>query len=1006
VTSLGADPRSDWPERLRREAAFAHGLARALLRDHGLAHDVAQDALLAALQQRGEAPHSLRGWLAAVVRRLAGRTRDAERDRRDREHGAARPEAGDDEQRTQEQIAVHRRLCDALAALPEPYRTAVALRFLDGLPPRAIARRLGRDAAAVRLHVHRGLLLLRQRLDREFGDRSGWVGAFAACGLGRPSSIAPFAPVMLMKKLVLAAVVLLAAGIWWFARDHGTPAVSAPAGRADVAAQPSTARADGSAPATLPAGDAGAAPQRVAIGFAVHVVDDAAAPVRGATVRCFRDRGEGVVATTDGRGAASFAADEGPGAVIVDAPARLRRIEVVPRMVGDLEVRLASGAEVSGRVLVDGAPAPAGLVLTLTSQSGPRPEGLPAAANAWLETNSSPWQARATTDDDGRFAFVGLAADWSGNLRAPSTHWLIPEWMVPDSTLPAFQNPTRMFLPQPQTGLLLATTRLPTVSGRVVWADDGTPVPAPRVWVHGLVDEEVEDGSFQVSGNASGDDAGRFAIGLEPNGSGRCALWAEPKLRHPITKIGCMAVAPGSRPTDGVREGDDWVVRLPREPVSHFLAVDEHERPIAGARVEVHSGELSAPTGRDGRGTFAGTRECVGAPGFQVMPASPRTAAAGTADDPLVFVLVPQNELVLHLRTPTGGVPGTRHLQLRTATAPFHGGRIQGTLDRVFGSSTAFSIGTTSSIEADVRGDVVLRSLTPGLHGTFAACDVQRHDVAAIEVVTPASGERLEVTLVVSDQPRRIAGHVLAGDGTPLRAAHVELWIGKATLSTQTYRVDRDGAFAIPDLHGDDDVHVVALCPGYATAERTGLGRAQDGVPIEFRLQPAHRVTARVLDADDHPVALFVRADAGRTERPDHQYLGPGEFRFDDLPAGTVTFSCMLGDQRFAIEHDTSRDTAVLRVPVPASVTLTTSAAALPAAWLIVLATRLPAATAPLELAVTSGRAGPTLLPPGRYRFALVQAQRGDGDAVTRTPIGSATEVELRAGATTAVVLQ
>jgi DNA-directed RNA polymerase specialized sigma24 family protein len=53
------------------EVAFVHRLARALLRDDGLAHDVAQDALTAALHEQ-PARH-VRGWLAAVTRHLAGR---------------------------------------------------------------------------------------------------------------------------------------------------------------------------------------------------------------------------------------------------------------------------------------------------------------------------------------------------------------------------------------------------------------------------------------------------------------------------------------------------------------------------------------------------------------------------------------------------------------------------------------------------------------------------------------------------------------------------------------------------------------------------------------------------------------------------------------------------------------------------------------------------------------------------------------------------------------------
>src|SRR5262245_62030438 len=114
-------------------------LARGLVFDRHGAEDVLQEAWLAALAARPEAAR-LGAWLGETVRRLALNRRRAELRRRAREEAVARPESlpGPDERAAQ--LEILHRLLDALARLEEPYRSAVMLRYLDDLPPRAIAR--------------------------------------------------------------------------------------------------------------------------------------------------------------------------------------------------------------------------------------------------------------------------------------------------------------------------------------------------------------------------------------------------------------------------------------------------------------------------------------------------------------------------------------------------------------------------------------------------------------------------------------------------------------------------------------------------------------------------------------------------------------------------------------------------------------------------------------------------------------------------------------------------
>lgn len=67
-------------------------------------------------------------------------------------------------------VMVHRHdmeaaLADALAALPEDYRTVMVMRHIEGLPFDAIAKRLGRSSGAVRMVWLRAIKATRLKLD-------------------------------------------------------------------------------------------------------------------------------------------------------------------------------------------------------------------------------------------------------------------------------------------------------------------------------------------------------------------------------------------------------------------------------------------------------------------------------------------------------------------------------------------------------------------------------------------------------------------------------------------------------------------------------------------------------------------------------------------------------------------------------------------------------------------------------------------------------------------------
>jgi RNA polymerase sigma factor (sigma-70 family) len=184
--------------RLLAEEPFVRRLARGLLFDEHRVDDVVQQTWLAALREPPRQAGALRGWLATVVARLAanevrGRLRRERRELRavaqaasDAAHLSAHDVLAREERR--------RELVDALTALPDPYRSVVALRYLEGLEPVEIARRMNAPDATVRTWLRRGLERMRGTLDERYGgDRGAWCTALLPLARGRDAATAGMA---------------------------------------------------------------------------------------------------------------------------------------------------------------------------------------------------------------------------------------------------------------------------------------------------------------------------------------------------------------------------------------------------------------------------------------------------------------------------------------------------------------------------------------------------------------------------------------------------------------------------------------------------------------------------------------------------------------------------------------------------------------------------------------------------------------------------------------------
>ena len=175
------------PEDLNAQGAALRRLAVRLVDDPEAADDVVQEAWVRALERPPREPGAVRGWMRRVVRGLSVDTlrSRARRRRVERPLGDLQPT---DRDTVEGGLDLQIGVLEAVRALPEPYRTTVWRRYFDDAPPRAIAARDGLPVKTVKTRLHRGLAMLRERLDADHGGRrAAWLLPLA--GFARPESL-------------------------------------------------------------------------------------------------------------------------------------------------------------------------------------------------------------------------------------------------------------------------------------------------------------------------------------------------------------------------------------------------------------------------------------------------------------------------------------------------------------------------------------------------------------------------------------------------------------------------------------------------------------------------------------------------------------------------------------------------------------------------------------------------------------------------------------------------
>ena len=154
-------------------------LAHRLVQDPALADDLAQEAVLVALQGRPE-PRRWRAYLAGVLRNLVRDRARRDARRHQRERVVARADLAPSTFDLVEELTTHQRVVAGVMELPEKYRQVLLLRYFRDETPTAIAERLGVPVRTVKTRLQRALQRMRKQLGSVYEeDGKSWRQALA-----------------------------------------------------------------------------------------------------------------------------------------------------------------------------------------------------------------------------------------------------------------------------------------------------------------------------------------------------------------------------------------------------------------------------------------------------------------------------------------------------------------------------------------------------------------------------------------------------------------------------------------------------------------------------------------------------------------------------------------------------------------------------------------------------------------------------------------------------------
>jgi RNA polymerase sigma-70 factor (ECF subfamily) len=954
-------------EALLVEEQWLKRLARGLVAEHAAAEDLTQDVLVEALGSaptRGLRGPQLRAWLSTTARRMAGRRGLRESQRGAVELEGAPPSVEDG--RAVDRLVLSKAIAEALESIGAPYRTAVVMRYFDDLPPREIAAKTNAPVATVRQHVSRGLAMLRERLDRDYGDRSAWLAALgcllpegslvpppeAAAGAAQAgSAVEPVGGVGTGVGFMGTAVVLAlgAAGLWLAGLGRSSEVDAGSQGEPEVVVASQTA---GESALRQPSGATRELVQPTVQSEGSRMA--AAAAVTSAPIGPSADEGTAVrIVASDGRSLTN------PRAAWVDAYGSVEALEVTDgdlvtlpqgasnghllaradgygsgenhydpeaRTVESGQIELEPLATLKGEVSVDEQPPGEVLLIHVRSRD-----------DAFLSAMEHQPKYRAFSD----LRELGLLPEGAEVEVAPNGHFSAPGldqgtegWIIlPDSLVLAdSRDAVLVGFSRPGSFRRIATTRRRYLFGRAVWADTGEPLQGSLM------------GSFKESGTGQGPgwshwlpSTGRFEVGLpaaELDASRKASdgpqfeeLWLSFR-----SEKGGDNVTEGWFKFDPNFEGDSkdlGEIRLTRASHTEVKVVDSAGHAIAGATLFPHGGFSSGTTDDQGLirlSSAEGQRFIVSANGhrlrgFQVPMASSRD----DSDSPLVIdlragatlrVTAPEFEGRERVKArPRIGIEYSSPLLADVEPWMFPevadlGNHLRAvTTPRMQYHESIESRGTLRSHFSVGAKPLVVPGVIPGSTVRVSLMDPFGSELLVIPVTIGADGETTDVDL---SGPTLAAGRLSLEVNDSLGR---EVALDKATVTSldtpkprELYASDENSVpYAAPGRY-----RVQAQAKGFVRIVKTIEHGAEDQV-VQLTLHPARAVDLSFRAESDEPIvpSMVTLKDIHGTSVAHQRYDLASTLRFTEIPLVGVRAVVRYGTQEIEYElpdHATSAD--------------------------------------------------------------------------------------------------
>lgn len=801
--------------------------------------DLVHETLVTAVQRAGayEASQPLLPWLKGILaRKGASLVRDEARRQRHQDAWARqRPDAG---QEPLDEVAsgeVHELLREAIAAVPERYRKALELHLLHGLPPAAVAERLGRLQVTVRVHLHRGLQHVRRQLPRGLFP----LALALLCSRGAEASAPRTAPLERLAHLrlavfVVAPLALLACIAWWVA-----PARSAPPAPADDELRTTTAAAPRAGAAALrsaaPSPTVAEATDRA--GLTVVVLDATGAPLPHVGLCIEPLAGQPALPArtrlvTDPRGRAHLPTPPGP-------QLRVRsdrgHDEVVAAAAGTCTLRCAAGPSLRGFV-VDAFERP---VADLQIWLGSPLDG--AAVGGAVTTTDAAGAFRLDHVQPGTL----VAAFGAAGLSAPQP------WRGGDQPLRLELQPAGAIV-----GLVLDAAGQPLADAQI--AAGTTPEHSDDAFPGGVLAFTVPTQVLRT------DAAGRFGpLWLPP---GEHSVHARAAGHAPAVQIATVLAAGTTTMAMHLVAARRLTGRVLAAGAPCALAELVFRDLDRNHRVDLRTdalGEFALEVPWAATGAL-----CARAPGHRPQR---QPIAANTELTPLVLDLPPARRLRGMLRFPDGAPAADFGVRCVTNPDSLLDESEQHTTTAADGSFAVLAIdGGPPRWTVRGRGDPVWHALPP---------------IAAV-----ADGEAFVATVPFAWLPSaHLRGRCLGTDGEPLAAGRVFLRCDRG-IAWESARTDAAGQFAAgPLAPGTYVVFVESQDPAQPCLRATDVVlRANAEHTLELRAEPAGTVRYALRHADGTtPARALVSIVGGEPERRycaregalGEQALPPGDYR-------------------------------------------------------------------------------------------------------------------------------